>query len=323
MKKILTFLMVIVLSFSFLMTLGCSKSDFTVGIIQLVDHVALDAANKGFREELKDLLKEQGKTVKFLNKSAAGDIGMCTDIANNYVSKRVNLMLAIATPAAQAAASTTKDIPILFTAVTNPVKAKLVESWDKPNTNLSGTSDLNPVEEQIKLIQELVPDVKKIAVLYTTSEDNSVYQLELVQEYCKKQNIEVLDEGITESMELDSIFLSLPDDVDAIYIPTDNGLAKAADQVHNVNRSRKKLPIVCGENGMNEKCGIATYGIDYYELGKQTAKMAYKILMEGADIKTMPVETANPEYITLTVNQTVASEIGFTIPQTILDKVKA
>ncbi|HEY8444339.1 MAG TPA: ABC transporter substrate-binding protein [Clostridia bacterium] len=323
MKKILTFLMVIVLSFSFLMTLGCSKSDFTVGIIQLVDHVALDAANKGFREELKDLLKEQGKTVKFLNKSAAGDFGMCTDIANNYVSKRVNLMLAIATPAAQAAASTTKDIPILFTAVTNPVIAELVESWDKPNTNLSGTSDLNPVEDQIKLIQELVPDVEKIAVLYTTSEDNSVYQLQLVQEYCEKQNIEVLDKGITESMDLDSVFLSLPDEVDAIYIPTDNGLAKAADHVHNVNKSGKKLPIVCGENGMNEKCGIATYGIDYYELGKQTAKMAYKILMEGADIKTMPVETANPEYITLTVNQTVASEIGFTIPQSILDKVKA
>lgn len=320
MKKIITFLMAIVLSMSFL-TYGCFKADFTVGIVQLVDHVALDAANQGFREELTNLIKEEGKTVKYINKSAAGDISMCTDIANNFVSKRVNLMLAIATPAAQAAASTTTEIPILFTAVTNPVIAELVESWDKPNTNLSGTSDLNSVEDQIELIKELVPEVKKIAVFYTTSEDNSVYQLDLVKNYCEENNITVVEKGITETNEFENAYNSLPNDVEAIYIPTDNGLAKAAEYVHSVNKNGRKLPIVCGENGMNDKCGIATYGIDYKELGKQTARMAYKILIEGADIKNMPVERADAANIKLTVNQTVAQELGFTIPQSILDRV--
>src|SRR5690606_11871910 len=142
------------------------------------------------------------KTVKFDNKSASNDIGNCTTISNTFVSKKVDLILAIATPAAQAAAAATKDIPVLFTAVTNPVVAKLVEDWDNPNTNVSGTSDLNPVQDQIDLIKRLVPDVKKIAVFYDTDEANSLYQVELVEEYCEELDIAVVKKGLSEIGEL-------------------------------------------------------------------------------------------------------------------------
>ena len=320
MKRIFALIFTIVFSFSFVMAMGCGKADYTVGIVQLVDHVALDAANKGFREELKALMNEQGKTVKFDNKSASNDIGNCTTISNTFVSKKVDLILAIATPAAQAAAAATKDIPVLFTAVTNPVVAKLVEDWDNPNTNVSGTSDLNPVQDQIDLIRRLVPEVKKIAVFYDTDEANSLYQVELVEEYCKELDIKVVRKGLTEIGNLEVTYKSLGD-VDAIYIPTDNTLANGAEYVHTLNKNGKKLPIVCGEQGMNDKCGVATYGIDYYELGKQTARMAYKILVEGADIKSMPVEKAEGEP-KLTINQTVANEINFTIPEELKEEAK-
>jgi putative ABC transport system substrate-binding protein len=326
MKKIIIFLMAIIFSMSFMTTFGCFKADFTVGIVQIADHVALDASNKGFRDELTALLKEEGKTVRFINKSAAGDISICTDIANNYVAKRVDLMLAIATPAAQAAAATTEEIPILFTAVTDPEVADLVESWDKPNTNLSGTSDLNPVEDQIALLEEIVTGnggtLDKIAVFYTTSEANSVFQVDIVEEYCAENNIEVVKKGITDTNALSDSYNSLTNDVDGIYIPTDNGLAAAAEYMHTLNKSGKKLPVVCGENGMNDKCGVATYGLDYYELGKQTARMAYRILMENEDIKDMPVEMADPDTIKLTVNYTVAEELDLDIPESILARLE-
>ncbi|NLC16260.1 MAG: ABC transporter substrate-binding protein [Clostridiales bacterium] len=321
MKKIITFLIALALGMSCMAVTGCGpKADFKIGIVQLVDHVALDAANKGFREELEALLKKEGKTVEFINKSASGDFGNCTTIANTFVAKKVDLMLAIATPAAQAAASVTTEIPILFTAVTNPVVAGLTESWDEPKTNVSGTSDLNPVEDQIDLIRELVPGVKKIAVFYDLDEPNSLYQLELVEDYCEKLDITVVKKGIPDINDLQQSYNSLDNDVQAIYIPTDNTLANGADQVHALNKDGKQLPIVCGETGMNDKCGVATYGIDYYKLGKQTAKMAFKILIEGADIAKMPVETAEGEP-ELSINQTVADEIDFTIPDSVLNKV--
>lgn len=323
MKKIFAVIISIVLAvMSLFVAAGCfNKADYVVGIVQLVDHVALDAANKGFQEELTALLKEQGKSVKFLNNSASNDYSTCTTIANTYVSKKVDLILAIATPAAQAAASVTKDIPILFTAVTNPVIAELVDNWDRPNTNVSGTSDLNPVEKQIELITELVPNVKKIAVLYDTDEVNSLYQVELAENYCNQNNIKLVKAGITDINDLLTKFDLLDDDVQAIYIPTDNTLANGADSVHSFNKEKKKLPIVCGEIGMNDKCGVATYGIDYYQLGRQTGKMAFKILFEGAKVAEMPVELYENEP-TLKINETVANELGFKIPQEVLDKQK-
>ena len=229
-------------------------------------------------------------------------------------------MLAIATPAAQAAAGVTEEIPILFTAVTDPVDAKLVKDFNNPQTNLSGTSDLNPVRQQIELIAELVPGVKKIAVLYNTSEANSLIQVALAEEACEDLDIELHKAGLTDINDLENTFNSLLSYVEAVYIPTDNLIASAASNVHSVNKQNKKLPIVCGEEGMNDQCGIATYGINYYELGKQTARMAYKILIEGADISKMPVEyqEGEPE---LSINQTVADEIDFTIPDSVLNKV--
>ena len=321
MKKIITILVAILFSMSFMMTTACSeKTDYTVGIVQLVEHTALGAANKGFREELTKLMEEEGKTIKFHNKTASGDQATCTTIANVLVSKKVDLILAIATPAAQAVAAVTETIPVLFTAVTDAEDVGLVKSNENPTYNLSGTSDLNPVDQQIELIKELVPEAKKIAVIYNTAERNSEIQVELAKTACTRLGLELEEEGLVDISDIQTTFSLLDSDIDAIYIPTDNLMAKAAITVHNINKDDKKIPIVCGEIGMNDLCGVATYGIDYYILGQQTARMAFDVLVNGKDISTMPVEYQ--EKIVFSVNTLIASEIGFTIPQEILDRAK-
>jgi putative ABC transport system substrate-binding protein len=319
MKKIITILIALIFSMSFMMTTACEKkTDYTVGILQLVRHSALDAANNGFQKELNKLMKEAGKTVKYDNKNASGDKTTTKTMADVLVSKNVDLILAIATPAAQAVAAATDTIPVLFTAVTDAVAADLVDSNENPKYNVSGTSDLNPIDMQVELITRLVPGVKKIAVMYNTAEQNSRIQVQLVKNKCAELNIQVVDKGISDQNNIEATFLSLPSDVEAIYIPTDNMLANAKDNVHIKNKAGKKLPIVCGEIGMNDGCGVATYGIDYYKLGQQTAQMAFDILVNGADISKMPVELQK-EYL-FSVNQAIADEINFTIPQAVMDE---
>lgn len=322
MKKIITILLAVLLSMSFFITNACSKkTDYTIGILQLAEHPALDAANEGFRTELDKLMKEAGKTVKYNNKNAQGNIDNCTTIANTHIANNVDLILAIATPAAQAAvAASNNTIPVLFTAVTDAVDAGLVQSNEEPKYKVSGTSDLNPVELQIKLIKELVPNVKKIAAIYNKAERNSQIQYEMAKEVCQKEGITLVDKAINDINDLQITFGGLESDIDAVYIPTDNMLASSSAAVHSVNKDTKKLPIVCGEIGMNDLCGVATYGIDYYKLGEQTARMAFKVLVEGQDITKMPVELLE-EYV-FSVNQTVANEINFTIPQSVLDRAK-
>lgn len=321
-RRLFALLMVMIVGLSGVMMSACTKDKFVVGIVQIAEHAALDAANKGFRDELTKLMNEKGKKIKFENKNAQGSKDTCTTIVDTFAAQKVNLILAIATPAAQAAASVTEEIPILFTAVTDPVEANLVKAMDKPEYNVSGTSDLNPVAQQFELIKELVPDVNKVAILYNTSEKNSEVQVNLAQAKCSEMGITLVKKGITELSELEATMnsIALDADIDAIYIPTDNLLANGAAQVHTTNLSQsRKLPIICGETSMNDLCGVATYGIDYYKLGQQTARMAYKILVEGAKITEMPVEyqEGDPE---LSINLAVAQEIGFTIPQSVLDK---
>lgn len=321
MKKMMAVLAACVALCMGLMT-GCGgeAADYTVGIVQLVEHTALGEANRGFQEELNRLMKEAGKTVKINNQIASGDQSSCQTCAKVLVSNKVDLILSIATPAAQAVAGETQSIPVLFTAVTDGVDAHLVESNEVPGGNVSGTSDLNPVAKQMDVIAKMVPGITKLGVLYNVAESNSKIQLNMVKEFCQANNIEVVEGGITAITEVEAAFLKMKD-VQAIYIPTDNMIANGAATIHAKNIDMGlKLPIVCGEIGMNDICGIATYGVDYYQLGKQTAKMAFDILVNGADISKMPVTIL--EDTPFKINQQVADEIGFTIPQAVLDLAK-
>lgn len=301
--------------------LVAEKDAYAVDILQLVEHSALDLACNGFMTELDDLLQGVDKTVTFNLKYAQGSTDTCTTIATQFKTSSSDLVLTIATPAATAAAAVITDKPILFTAVTDAEEARLVESNEAPGFNVSGTSDDNKmVKEQLELIKMLVPGISKIAFVYNTGEVNSVAQLATVQTEAGKLGLEVVKKGITDANEISNAITSIDAaDVGAIYLPTDNLIANAAENVHTANQARTQpLPIVAAETGINDACGIATYAISYYELGKQTARMAYKILVEGADISKMPVEwaTGTPE---ISINQEVADAIGFTIPQAVLD----
>lgn len=214
-----------------------SGADFTVGILQLVQHVALDSANKGFQDQLSVRMSEAGKTVAILNENAAGEQANNVTIAETFVSKKVDLIYTIATSSSQAAASATTEIPIIFNAVTNPITAGLVASVEAPGANVSGVSDINPVADQIDLIAALLgKDAKDITIglLYTSAEVNSVYQIDLAKKQCDAKGYKYVVKGIGDMNDIESAFIALKN-VDAIYIPTDNTLANGASTIHSIN----------------------------------------------------------------------------------------
>lgn len=296
---------------------SCTKKDTEkdsmkkVGIIQLVEHDALDASYRGFVDGLADAGFVDGQNIKIDYQNAQGEQANCQTIAQKLINDKDDLILAIATPAAQAVANLTKDIPILVTAVTDPASAKLVKSNEVPGTNVSGTSDLTPVEAQINLIKKIVPNVKKIGFLFCSSEQNSYFQIDIAKKVCDELGIEYTEATVSSTNEVQQVTQSLVGKVDAIYIPTDNMLASSMATVATV-AIPAKLPVFCGEEGMTMAGGVATYGINYYELGKQTAKQAVKILNGEAEPSTMPIEYL--ETCTLTVNNDMVQKIGITIP---------
>ena len=235
------------------------------------------------------------------------------------VNDRSDLILAIATPAAQAVANLTRNIPILVTAVTDPASAKLVKSNELPGTNVSGTSDLTPVEAQIKLAKQLVPDMQTIGFLYCSSEQNSKFQIDIAKKVCDELGIKYVDATVSNSNEIQQVTQSLVGKVDAIYAPTDNMIAAGMATVALV-AVPAKLPVFCGEQGMTELGGLATYGINYYELGKQTAKQAVAILKDGKNPADMPIEyLANGD---LYINMDNAKAIGVAIPEEVAAQLK-
>ncbi len=227
--------------------------------------------------------------------------------------KSIKLILAIATPTAQAAAQATKDIPILITAVTDPVAAKIVTSMEKPGTHITGTSDMNPIKEQLSLIKEIKPEAKKVAVLYNSEETNSVVQMEEAKKLAPKLGLEFVERAVTNSSEVKQTAESLSG-IDAIYVPTDNTVVSALDSVLMV-AEQIKVPVIAGE-GDSVKNG-ALLSIDYYELGRQTGEMAVKILNGDAKPADMPIHTQ--ENLKLIVNKKAAERFGVTIPQKLLD----
>jgi len=287
---------------------------YKIGIVQLVEHVALDAAYKGFIDGLAENGFVNGQNISIDYQNAQGEQANCVTIAQKLVNDKDDLILAIATPAAQAVANLTRNIPILVTAVTDPASAKLVKSNEMPGTNVSGTSDLTPVEEQIKLAKQFVPNLKTIGFLYCSSEQNSKFQIDIAKKVCDEMGISYIDATVSNSNEIQQVTQSLVGKVDAIYAPTDNMIAAGMATVSLVTNAAK-IPVFCGEEGMTSVGGLATYGINYYELGKQTAKQAVAILKDGKNPAEMPIEYLQNG--NLFVNTEVANIIGIEIPEEI------
>ena len=285
-----------------------STAKFSIGVIQLAPHTALDDAREGFIEGL----NEAGLDYEIEVLNAAGEQANCPTLATKLVNDQVDLILAIATPAAQAAAQATDTIPILVTAVTDPAYAGLVESNDAPGGNVSGTSDMNPVEDQLELLLTLAPETKTVGLLYNAGEDNSILQANLAEEILTAKNIAVEHFTASDSSQIQSVAQSMVGKVDAVYIPTDNLMADTIATISMV-LTPEGIPTICGEGNMVTNGGFATYGFSYRELGRQTAAQAVSILEDGADISTMPIGFYEGE-LELIVNDEVAAELGIEIP---------
>ena len=296
-----------------------SKTDssdkvFKIGILQLVEHDALDASYRGFIDGLKEAGYEEGKNIIIDYQNAQGEQANCVTIGQKFVNDKSDLILAIATPAAQAVANMTKDIPILVTAVTDPAAAKLVADNIVPGGNVTGTSDLTPVKEQIELLNRITPDLKTVGLLYCSSEQNSVFQINIAKETLDFMGIKYIDATVTSVNDIQQVVQSLVGKVEAIYTPTDNMIASGMANVALVTEP-SKIPVVCGEGGMTMLGGTATYAINYYELGKLTAAQAVIILRGIQKPANMPIETLKT--FDLVVNTNMVNSIGLTIPESL------
>lgn len=286
-----------------------------VGIVQIVEHAALDVASKGFVDGMAAKGYKEGQNVTYDRQNAQADQSNLHTIAQHFINKKVDLICAVATPAAQVVANATQDIPIVATAVTDYEAAKLIKSNAKPETNVTGTSDMNLVEAQLDLILKLVPATKTVGVIYNSSEVNSQVQVDLLKGFAKDRKVEIKEATVNNVNDIQQAARSLIGQVEAIYVPTDNVLASAMPALAMVTEEAK-LPVVSGWDDAN---GIATIAIDYYKLGVQTGEMAADILSGKAKPQDMPIQTQNE--FTVIVNEANAKKIGLTIPKEILDKV--
>lgn len=290
---------------------GETAKKYTVGVCQLTPHVALDAATEGFVAALKDELGEENVDIDV--QVAAGDTASCAPIVNTFVSNGVDLIMANATPALQAAAAATSDIPILGTSVTEYGVALDIKDFDGTvGTNVSGTSDLAPLDQQANIITEWFPAAKTVGLLYCSAEANSQYQVDVVKKALEEKGLTAALYPFADSNDLQAITQEAASNSDVIYVPTDNTVASAAGTVDGVCRAAK-VPVVTGEEGICKGCGVATLSISYYDLGYTTGKMAAKILRGEADISTMPI--AYSEKFTPKYNEEVCAELGLTVPE--------
>ena len=288
---------------------AAADTTYTVGICQLVQHPALDAATQGFKDALTEKL---GDKVTFDEQNAAGDIPTCATIANQFVSSGVDLIMANATPALQAAQTATNTIPVLGTSVTDYGTALGIDNWSgTTGTNVSGTSDLAPLDEQAAMLNELFPDAKNVGILYCSAEANSKYQSEVITALLTDMGYTVKEYTFSDSNDLATVVTSAAAESDIIYLPTDNTVASNTEIIKNVCVPAG-VPIVAGEEGICKGCGVATLSISYYDLGYATGEMAYEILVNGATPATMPVQFA-PKF-TKEYNADIAATLGITIP---------
>lgn len=319
MKKLLALAMALVMLFAFA---ACSSTDdstdvsaedvvYYVGICQLVQHDALDAATEGFMDALTELL---GDNVVFDEQNASGDSATCSTITNQFVADGVDLIMANATNALLAAAASTADIPILGTSITDYSSALEIDDWTgSTGLNISGTSDLAPLDEQAQMIVDLMPEVEKVSVVYCSAESNSKYQADEICAYLADLGVETEVYTFADTNDLSSVITSAIADCDAVYVPTDNAVASNTELINNVCLPAG-IPVFCGEESTCAGCGVATLTIQYYDIGYATGLMAYEILVNGTDVSTMDIEFA-PEF-TYKYNADICAELGIEVPDT-------
>ncbi len=322
MKKLLATVLAVTMALSLT---ACGGSDSSqdegkvkIGILQQLEHPSLDQSREGFIQALADNGYVDGDNIVIDYQNAQSDQSNLSNMADRLVNEKSDLILAIATGAAQTVAGKTKDIPILVTAVTDPVDAGVVNSMENPGTNVSGTSDASPMKEQLELIMQIKPDTKTVGLLYTSSEDNSILQINQAKEILDDMKISYVEQTVTNSNDVQQAVQSLVNKCDAIYIPTDNVLASSMALVADITWAAG-IPVVTGAESMVTDGGLATLGLSYYNLGYQTGEMAVKVL-QGADISTMPVETQK-EY-NYTVNGDAVAAMNITLPQQLAQYVQ-
>ncbi len=315
MKKLMAVLLATMVLLSGCTTSSSNQNDsgerlYKIGIVQLAEHPALDDARRGFEDGLKEL----GVNAEVDYKNAQGDIPTTITISQKFSSDKVDLIYAIATPAAQSAKQAAGDIPLLFSAVTDPVKAGLVDDWDNVGTNVTGTSDL--VEEtaaQLRMFKAIDPNIKKIGIIYNTNESNSEIQIEEVEELAPDVGLEVITMGVSNLNELPQALESLLKKVDALYNISDNMVASSVELVTNKLLENNMISISAEESQVSGGI-LITNGLSYYELGKQTAKMAKDILVDGVDIKTIPVGLAEKTATTVNIKTLKALGLDENLP---------
>jgi len=306
--KVVSLALVAVMALS-MTACGGTSAKYTVGVCQLVQHPALDAATEGFKAALEEKL---GDEVYVDVQVASGELTQCTPIVSTFVSNQYNLIMANATAALQAASSATKDIPILGTSITDYATALDAENWTGvTGKNISGTSDLAPLDQQAACLKELFPDAKNVGILYCSSEANSKYQADVIQKELEALGYTCKVYTFTDSNDIAQVTQSACNDSDVIYVPTDNIVANCTEAINNVALPAG-VPIFAGEAATCSGCGVATLSIDYYDLGYQTGLMAYEILVNGANPAEMEIQFA--PNVTKMYNATNVAELGITIP---------
>lgn len=284
---------------------------FQIGIVQLAEHPALDEATRGFQEFLTEKL---GDKVQFNVQNAQGEQTNCTTIVNQFVSSKVDLIMANATNAVKAAREATSDIPIIGTSVTDYVFSGLVASNEAPGANVTGASDMNPVNVQVQLMKTLCPEVKTVGIVINSGEENSAIQAEEAKTAFEAEGFAVKIYSVADTNEIQTVVTAACNEVDAFYEPTDNLIASNVPTMSNITTAAGK-PVICGEGGMCESGFLATYAISYYELGRAAGEQAFNILVNGADPATTPIFFFDVSQLTLVVNEQNAAELGITIPE--------
>jgi putative ABC transport system substrate-binding protein len=317
MKKVSLALLLGVLFISFLLA-GCSPQEgCKIGIMQIADHPALNAARDGFIEALQEEGFVDGENISLDIQNAQGDITTASTIAEGFVADRVDLILAIATDAAEAAYNATKEIPIMITAVTDPVTTGLADSLERPGTNVTGTHDMNPIKEQLELLKELLPEAAAVGVIFNSGEVNSRVQVDILEEEALQFGLTIIKAPVTSTGEVSTAAESLVGKVDVIYVPTDNTVVNAISSVIKVSEEHL-IPVIPGEENCVRAGALSTLGIDYFKLGYQTGKMAAKILRGEAEPATMAIE-GQSEY-RVVVNKSAAKKLNLNLPQALLKR---
>jgi len=315
MKRVLALIMTAVMLLSLCACDATQKADgtYSIGIVQLMQHVALDQATQGFQDALTEKL---GDKVTFDVQLASGETTTCTTIVTKFVNDDVDLIMGNATPAVIAAKEATSTIPIIGTSVTDYVspEAAIVASNDAPGANVTGYSDMSDIAAHVELTQKLCPDAKTVAIIYCSAEPNSVIQGNQAEELYKAAGFTTITLTASDITTISTVVTSACDQADVIYIPTDNLFAENMESVKNIAEPAK-IPVICGEGGMVESGGTASVAIDYYTLGYRAGEMAYEILVNGADPATTPIGFMTAEDMELVINEENVAAIGLTIPE--------